>query len=220
MPDLVRHKLDTLVRDGITPTPDEIIELYEIGRQIETPELMRHMSRGTPVKVGGAVLWQQTIASANWMERVGNRYSEPGHALAFSMAHAYDKNLQLMGPDDVDAWCATVTATDGELNVAMAEIIVQSEEPEMPPRKTPNNSTEIDLVSACMQQFGGTPAQWEAEISVPYMSQLLAAISGHNAETGTPNDADPRRRAEIAFAWAGQKIRRRHAKEQEGAPHG
>jgi len=220
MTDLVRHKLDTLVREGITPTPDEIVELHELGKQIETPELVRHMSKGTPVKVGGSVLWQQTIASSKWMERVGNRYSEPGHALAFSMAHAYDPKLQLMGPDDVEAWCAGVTATDGELNVAMAEIIGQSEEPEMPPRKTSNNSTEIDLVAACMAQFGDTPSQWEAEVSVPYMSHLLAAISSHNSETGTPNEADPRRRAEIAFAWAGQKIRQRHAKQQEGAPNG
>lgn len=203
-----RAEIDTLRADGIDLTPEEVVELNAIGWEIETPEIRRELSRGTPVTVGGATLRPLTLAGWAWFERVGDKGSDQDAALGYAMAFGGDPAIDTASMADVDKWKDGLTCTPRELTCAIAEVIANERGLELPPAKV-NDTTPADIVASVMAECGGTPDVWERHVRIGYLTELLAAVGrSRGGESSGPSPNDPRVKATAAIMWCAEKIRR------------
>lgn len=78
---------------GIEATPDEIVRLHELGKQVENPSAGERLDLiGNPVRCGNAWLWPLSVAASIWYsDRARLWFSGDIRmqelALAFAMAH-------------------------------------------------------------------------------------------------------------------------------------
>lgn len=215
--DLARVELEMLSRDGIAPTWDDVAELNALGWQVLTPDTRRHLARGTPVRVGGKVLWALTVAGWAWYSRVGDQCADHNAAFAYALARGYEEALQLATEADVEAWKSTLTATSRELALAVGEVIDQDRKPETPPAKQSESLTSImEIGAVAMAHVGGSVEMWERHVCIGYIAQVMEAVArSQGSAGGKPDPTDPRIQAQAAIIWAVQKIRRRHTEQDE-----
>ena len=204
-----------LIRDGIAPTPAEIVLLNALGHAVETGATRRLLARGTPVRIGAAWLWPLTMYASDWFARVGLAMPESlqARALAYAMAHGYGNELDADGREAeraVKTWARSLRCTTGELTEAVSQIIEQDEEaPSEPDTKSKEGKEDIQqgmstgelsafLTAAC----GGPPDVWEKGLAIGYALSLVRAIVQQNGADGRPSANDPRMKAERAFALA------------------
>ena len=222
--DQARYEIEDLQAAGITPTPDEIVELSAIGWQVETPQTRIYLSRGLPVKCGSVTLWPMTLQASDWYSRVGCKLEGlERHALGYAMAHCYD-TAQRYHEDTEDAetavnvWAMGIDATDAALTEAISQVLQQSEQPEMPPNpnEKKGSMTAGELSANLAALCGGDPAFWEARCASDYAIDVMTAVMSQRNESGKPLPTDPRIQAVRALGWAVEKIKQRH----EGASDG
>ena len=207
-------EIETLQAEGVTLTPADIIAINALAWQVETQESRRLLARGIPVSVGGVTLWPLTIYAAEWYDRVGCRMgAQATYALAFAMAHGRDDGaLDIEGraaAKAVKRWTRQLTCTDTELQVAMAQILDQDREPDLPQREDGQTMTLGELVASVVAAVGGTADYWERRVSYGHVLAVVAAIGQQNRADGRPDANDPRLRADRALGYAVERIRRR-----------
>jgi hypothetical protein len=218
---LAEAEIDALRADGIEPSPAEIVMLNALGWAVETPETRRALSRGNPVRVGGATLWPMTIKANDWHNRVGcsmrgNRMRTI--ALAYAMAYGSSEGDELEAEGKqaeraVSKWYKNLRCTWEELNVAMAEIINQdSDGYDLPKDETSKGMTLGDFVASLVAMTGISAPFWERRCCMGHALAVLTAIVEQNKEDNRPSGSDPRIRAERALGFAVERIRNRSSK--------
>ena len=206
-----------LIRDGIAPTPAEIVLLNALGHAVETGATRRLLARGTPVRIGAAWLWPLTMYASDWFARVGLAMPESlqARALAYAMAHGYGNELDADGREAeraVKTWARSLRCTTGELTEAVSQIIEQDEEAPSEPDTKDNEDARQGMSVGELSAFltaacGGPPDVWEKGLALGYALSLVRAIVQQNGADGRPSANDPRMKAERAFALAAIEIK-------------
>jgi len=217
---LAEGEIAMLQADGITLTPADIVMINALSWNVETPESRRLLSRGIPVFVDGVTLWPLTLTADEWYSRVGSQFRSNKlctYALAYAMAHGRDDGYALShdGRDAeraINLWRRKLKCTIRELDTAMAQIIAQDKEYELPPDKSDQHGMTLGEFSASLAAaVGGDVEFWERRCSSAYAFSVMFAIAQQNRADDRPMDGDPRIDAERALGWAIVKIRERCA---------
>lgn len=204
--DLARAEIDDLRAAGLALTDDDIVLINALAADVLRPEVRRALSRGRPVECGGAWLWPLTISAADWFSDSGAEMPDPTAALAFAMAHGTAEDLHAADWKRVKAWFRRLRCRGGALALAIAEVIGQEEETEIPHRDTDQGLTPGELSAAMMATAGGTPELWERQVSIGYVRAVLTA---HNAQVKACGAPPAVARATMALGMACHKIRER-----------
>jgi hypothetical protein len=217
---VARNEIDDLIRDGITPTPEEIVELNSLGWQLVTREMRQYMSRGIPIQCGQHRLWPLTLQAQDWYMRVGcNLGGLSRYALGAAMAACYtDGDLFEMGECDAikraREFRRSLRVTDQELDCCMAEVIRQHEHHEDPPDNNDDDDQHSisigDLSLQLATMCGDSVEFWERRCSHEYALNALYAAMNYANESGRALPTDPRIVATRRLGWCIEKIRRRH----------
>lgn len=193
--DLARAEIDALSGEGVVCTPDEILRIQWLAQQVETPAARQSLSRGTPVHVGGAVLWPLTMAAESWMhdaleQTVDKR--ERFCVIAFAMAHARTQ-AALDGVPAYDAgkhatrWAKRLKCSEDELACAVNIVMEQDDSgpPVEDPKRRDDGSASGDIVAHLVATAGGTPEMWEQQVAIGFIRQQMAAcVAQQAAESG------------------------------------
>jgi hypothetical protein len=205
--DLARAELEALREAGALVTDDDVIEINALAADVLRPDVRRALSRGRPVECGGAWLWPLTIAAADWFQETGAGMPDETAALAFAMAHGDRADLHAQSWPQVKAWRRALKCRPGTLAIAIADIIAQDEETEIPRRADDNDGTSPGELSASMMATaGGTPEMWERQVSIGYVRSVLSVLGAQAKASGvSPAVA----RATMALGMACEKIKAR-----------
>ena len=210
---LAKNEIDRLEAAGVDLTPAEIVHLNALGWEVQTPETRLHLSRGVPVAVADIFLWPMSLYAQDWFSRVGSEFKgakTPSFALAYAMAKGREPGepLAMSGKParkKVLAWAKKLRCNEGELMVAVSQVLAQEESFEQPPSETGGMGVgefSASLVAAC----GGDPDFWERRCSAGYTHAVLDALARQKDTSDHPADYDARIRAERALGWAAEKI--------------
>lgn len=226
--DYAAAELSRLAAEGIAPTPAEVVELNALCSSSGTAEERVALSRGRPVRVGGAVLWPPTLRAYAWLEAGG--WTMGPYALAWAMAHAYSSEHPFDAPPEdtraaIRAWQNTLDATPQAVAEAVACVVEADQEGDAPDDRTDERKAEDaakpapigDLVARLVAAVGGTPELWESRVSASYARrQLDVALEQASADGRRPAE-HARIRRERAIALCLARIRRRAAEQSARA---
>jgi len=109
---------------------------------------------------------------------------------------------------EVKRWRRSLKCTFGELNVAISQVLMQDEEPEVPVQDT-GGMTIGDFSAFLASALGATPDYWERQCSAGYTHAVLDAMVRQNTAEGQATSTDPKMKANMVFAEAVEKIRKR-----------
>lgn len=213
-------EIEDLQAEGITLTPAEIVKINALAGAVENPESDLQLARGIPVFVGGVTLWPRTLYALDWYERVGCKVRPPRlrrFALAYSMAYPRGQLPSSINAASLDVreFSKSLRCTARELDVAMMQCCDDEWEPDLPQRDD-DKSMSVGEFSAFLAAATGTGADyWERRCTFTYARSVLCAIVQQNRADGTPSNADPRIRANLAFDYYEESIRQRHREETE-----
>jgi hypothetical protein len=216
--DIARAEIEHLQGLGITPSPEEVVEINALAWEVMNPKTRMLLSRGRPVFVGGSTLWPLTLRAIDWMERNDYPLNIPCPAMAYAMAHG----RSLAGEMDVDGdaaekaineWLKTLACTAAELLEAVVQVDDQDAKPDVPPDPDGKPMTAGDFVAYLCANCGGTAEEWEARVSANHAFAVLSMFVMHNRADGKRSSADPKLHAERALGWAVEKIKTRHQAE-------
>jgi len=220
--ELAEATIEGLEAEGIRLTAKEIVSINAVCHAVEHPGSRLELARGRPAHLGGVTLWPLTMYAADWYERVSPLFkSDKGalYALAFAMAHGRDG---LDFPDSeaykrVHQWIRTLRCRAAEIEAACENLIRQDMLPDtggtMPESDRP---TFGDLSMELSALVGGDPEHWERHVTMSYAFELVRTIRAQNDADGKSSAGDPKLRANKALAEICYRIRKRHAKEQDG----
>lgn len=204
--DLASAEIDALAGEGIACTPDEVLRIQWLAQQVETPAARMALSRGTPVHVGGAVLWPLTMAADQWW-RAAAPYAtsnkEQIAIAAYAMAHCRNiDGLETVAPDRAVSvagqWLKGLHCRPEEVVEAVA--LVQEQDDTGPdiddPKRRHSETSAGDIVALLCALVGGPPDVWERQVAIGYIRQQLeashaqiAAKSGHDVAATRRIDA-------------------------------
>lgn len=86
-------------RDGLHPTPSDVLWLNHVAGQCLTPELGAASLLDFPIEVGGVFLWPLTIGARLWYQQhaeVWFRGKEPIDTLAMAFAMAHSRQPEIL----------------------------------------------------------------------------------------------------------------------------
>ena len=220
--DLARVELDALAADGISFTPDDVMQLHCIAAEIETPESRMALARGAPVFVGRAVLWPLTMAATAWWERAcagTRRERRHGLLLAFAMSHCRQQDaLDAIPPERAykaaEAWTKRLAARPSEIWEAVRQVQAQDDADDgvVDPKEQASGMTGASLTAFLVAACGGDPAMWERQVSISYVrTQIRAVHAQQMAEYGGATAAHDVVRGTRRIGLAVEAIRARHA---------
>lgn len=216
---LAEAEIQQLVEEGITLAPEEIVELNELAKRVETPEARLALSRGKPVAVGGVYLWPFTLAGASWYREHMKEFGGLKHqrfALAYVMAHGRDPLPEDMKEAHrlINQWSRKLTCRPSELEEAIRQIIEQDELPDTEEKGPVPGVGEISMMMTALTSV--RPEVWEYQCSMNYVLRLLDRLTGQNAAEGQSNRSDPRIKAERVLGLAVNRIRKKWKKQHNG----
>ena len=208
-------EIEQLQADGIDLTPAEIVEINALGWAVTDPESRRLLARGVPVKIGHTYLWPLSLYAQEWFDRVGSelRASRQAYAMAYAMAHQYDEGEPFaLDRKDADKavrkWARTLRCTDGEINVAISQVLAQDEQHEDPPSpEDTGGMTPGDFSAFLSSALGCDELFWERRCAADYARATLDALVRQNSADGKPTASDPRIVATRQLGWLTDKIR-------------
>lgn len=212
---LAKAEIEALQAEGITLTPEEIVEINALGWAVHTPETRRTLSRGRPVPLGGQWLWPLTMRAVEWMETnnypIGKITPAMGYAMAYGRSEGDELNVS--GPDAdkaVRKWMRSLRVTLDELYEAIRQADDQDVRPETPPDVEGKPMSIGDFSAFLATTIGGDPDMWERRVSMSYCLSCVSTYVMQNHAEKRPCPQDPRLIAERALGWAIEKIKARH----------
>lgn len=216
---LARAEIESLMAEGITLTPEEIIEINALGWAVHNPETRRMLSRGRPVPLGGHYLWPLTMRSVDWLQ--GNNFSLSEITPAMGYAMCYGRSdageLDVYGEDAekaVKRWFRSLRVTMDEFLEAVRQIDQQDIKPELPPDTTGRAMTMGDFSAFLTATCGADADFWERRCSMGYCLSVLSTFVMQNHADKRPCMQDPKIIAERALGFAVEKIRASRAAER------
>lgn len=216
---LARGEIDALLADGITPTPEEIVEINALAWRIVNPETRRLLARGRPVSIGGYYLWPLTMRAIDWLEANECDLDKVTPALGYAMCYGRSESSELdvygiEAEKAVKAWFRSLRVHMNEFIEAVSQVDAQDTKPELPPDPTGKPMTLGDFSCFLSATCGGNADFWERRVSLSYGLSVLSMIVQQNHADKRPCAQDPRIIAERAMGFAVEKIRARHKAEE------
>lgn len=214
--DLARQEIELLELDGIKLTYDEIVEIAHLAQLINSPDVRRSLSRGTPIPCGHTYLYPPTFQSYDWMQDTlqnAATVSQANAVTAYAMAHCYDPQEPFLDRSyaavkKAEKWIKTLRVTPNEIIECMSQVIEQVEdhdEPDTEPDSKKNVSIgEVSTKLAALT--GRTCIEIEQQISMSYAFRLLFATLSNQAAAAGQKTPDPA--ALKALRRLGQAIKR------------
>jgi hypothetical protein len=218
-----KAEIETLVEEGITLTPEEIVRLNFVGHRLDTPESRLLLSRGRPVVLAGVTLWPLTLRAVEWLERVCSGMNPFERRCAVGYASRYGRSLGRelniggrTAEKAVKDWFFSLRCTRREYDEALAQLDAQDYSLELPPDPTTGARMTIgDFALFLHNACGGSADFWERRCAVGYAVAALSLFVVQNHADKHPCSEDPRIKAERAMGWLSERIRKRH-KERHG----
>lgn len=230
---LAEAEIAELEKSGIHPTPDEIVWLDRLARQVETPTGPSYTARGIPVRVAltQVWLWPFTLAGKFWWRE--QRLALEGLAdsdfdtylLAYALAHGricghFDKLIEPRSiMHAVYDWVGTIAATDAELTHAINLILLQSHEIEGDPRDEEVSEKDMarlqDHLAQLQLHAGQSADYWAHEVCSDYAQHVIDVLAAQFASDDKPDINAPELRAQRALGAALADIKRSRKEAQD-----
>jgi hypothetical protein len=212
---LAKSEIDALLAEGITPTPEEVVEINALGWAVHTPETRRLLSRGRPVPCGGAWLWPLTMRAVEWLEanRFGMTSVSPAIGYAMAFGRSEGPELDVTGRDAEQAvkqWFRALRCTLDEYAEAVQQVDNQDAKPDLPSDPSGHPMTMGDLCAFLSATCGADADFWERRCSFGHVLAVVSAVVMQNHADKRPCSQDPRIIAERAIGFAIEKIKARH----------
>lgn len=219
--ELARAEIDALVRDGITPTPDEVVAINALGWSIHTPETRRLLARGRPVPLGGVMLWPLTMRAVDWLQRNQIRLDTVSPAMGYAMAFGRSDGPEMdsegrAAHDAVNAWFKALRVTRAEFAEAVRQVDEQDRQPAVPVDPDGKPMTLGDFSAFLSAACGADPEFWERRCSVSYCNSVLTHVVLQNWADKRPCAQDPRIIAERAMGHLIEQIRAKRKAATDG----
>jgi hypothetical protein len=187
--DYAAREIAQLRQKGCAITDADVIEINALANDAANKgHYSERMARGRPVPCGGAWLWPLTLLASDWYDSIGCEIGDGRAALAYAMAHGRDEELLKAGKREVKAWARRLKCTPAELDVAIHEVLKQSDDPDLTlpgdEEKAGPRMTAGSLSALMVARCGGTVEQWERMVSVGYIRDVLETLTDQDAATG------------------------------------
>lgn len=223
--DLAQAEIDALVADGLSLSPEEIVRINHMAWLACDAETRQLLSRGLPIRVGGAVLWPLTLRAAEWFQRVGcglEPQARAEQALAYAMAHGRSSGseLDVDGSDAgaaVKSWADALWCRQQELVYATHRLLDQDGLLDAIDAAAAGECMTPGDLSAFLVAAGGGPVEmWERQVSIGYVSAFLTAVAARDGDGKLHGTADPKVRALRAVGLYVEEIRRSRLEPDNG----
>lgn len=195
--DLAESQIERLKADGVEVTPQEVLDIQALSLEAigEFEDGIR--LNGTPVVIGGIVLYPLTIGASIWREEVEAMLDDADYnsrlfLLAYCMANGRNQDaFSAHGREALKAvyhWAKKVRCNTADLLNAVNDVLGDA------PRVTFANSNEDEksesaayLAQMAMAIFGGDPAVWQYQLSISAVADILAKHYALNQRGGKSN---------------------------------
>ncbi len=195
--DLAEAQIEKLKGDGIEVTPQEVLDIQALSLEAIGDFEDSIRLTGTPVVIGGIVLYPLTIGASIWREDVealldDDDYNSRLFVLAYCMANGRKQDaFEAHGKaalKDVYKWARQLRCNTADLLQAVNDVLGDA------PRVTFSNGDDEEkqesaayLAQMAMAIFGGNPAVWEYQLSISAVADILQK---HYALTQSGNGAN------------------------------
>lgn len=180
--------INGLRAEGIDPTLDEVVWLNDVARELDSGS---PLSAGIPYRAGDSLwLWPFTIQGAAWYARVLDWYAEDEDGAFFALAYALAYGRQsgafyllqdaVAARKQVDSWKRVLRCTVDELTYAIRGCLSQDDSQIRLPGEEIDGFREPDWgaeIADIIEAVGGTPQQWECEVTRAYFNRQIAAVN-------------------------------------------
>ena len=175
--DLARQEIEALLKDGISLTPQEILDIQRLSLDCEGAGVSDgSISRGRPADMGGEIIWPPTIAAASFYEEVSpaaRDYVEGFFVFAYACRFGRDADrIYVRGKEALEAvraWRKRLRCTNEEVVDAVEAVTADS-------APTPEGCPEgkiADLALRAAALVGGTPELWETQCAIPAVARIV-----------------------------------------------
>jgi hypothetical protein len=209
---LAKSEIETLAAEGISLTPEEVVEINALGWAVHNPETRRMLSRGRPVPLAGHYLWPLTMRAVDWLD--ANKYSigqiTPAMGYAMCYGRSEGPELEVYGEQadkSVKRWFKSLRANMDEFVEAVRQVDYQDLRPDLPSDTTGRAMSMGDFSAFLAATCGADADFWERRASMGYCLAVLSTFVMQNHADKRPCMQDPKIIAERALGFAIEKIR-------------
>ncbi len=198
--DVARAELETLAADGITPDPQEVLDIQRLSLDCEKPDAaLGSLARGRPVVIGSETVWPATIAAATFFEDVGplarddtERFFILVYACRFGRdaSRIYERGEEAVR--NVRAWKRRLRCTPAEVLEAFEKLTAGALPDTGEIDKAAWHDFVSDLALRASALCGGKPEEWETHCSIPAVARIVDIAWGQKLATGGSAKHDPR----------------------------
>lgn len=198
--DVARAELDALAADGITPDPQEVLDIQRLSLDCEKPDAaLGSLARGRPVVIGSETVWPATIAAATFFEDVGplarddtERFFILVYACRFGRdsSRIYERGKEAVR--NVCAWKRRLRCTPAEVLEAFEKLTADALPDTGEIDKDAWHDFVSDLALRASALCGGKPEEWETHCSIPAVARIVDIAWGQKMATGESARNDPR----------------------------
>jgi len=197
--DLARKEIDALVADGITPDPQEVLDIQRLSLDCVKPDAaLGSLARGRPVLLGSETVWPATIAAATFFEEVGPLASDERErffALVYACRFGRDATrIYERGKDalrNVRAWRRRLRCTNAEVVEAFERLTadVGPDVGDFDEQAWRDFVADLSLRASAL--CGGKPEEWETQCSIPAVARIVDLAYERKRATGESAKNDP-----------------------------
>lgn len=214
--DLAQNEIRQLEADGIRLTAHDIVHIVALAEAACSPRRRLELSRGRPIAVGNVTLWPLTLYAAEWWSEAATAMrsdNDKVYALAYAMANGRSDLPTVNALDVVDQWRKGLRCRFSELREAISLVQAQDSMLDTGGNGPPASAGEISMMLTAMT--GVRPEVWERQCAIKYVVEMLDTIVAQNTADGASTKSDPTVKGLRALGLAVERIRARHAQEQD-----
>lgn len=199
--DLAEDEISALEAEGIQPTAQNILDIQALALDAMGDFDDGLRLHGSPVSIGGVILWPMTIAGCIWREEVEDKidaddFSSRLYVLAYALANGHDKAaLDVQGREALKAvlrWARGLRCSLTDLCAAVNDVMADR------PRvvfdsdadSSGGKSAPAEIAEMAMAIYGTDPDIWRYQLS---LEEVIAIIHRHNAIKRQKNTVEARK---------------------------
>jgi hypothetical protein len=179
--DLALNELQGLKDDGINPTWDQIVQINDLCRKVETPKLTQVSVTGKPERINGRTLWPLTLQAGEWYAWACDELDEANLLIALSYAHEHAREPDAFAElyDVVESGKVLGQYQKG-LNVTISELLKAVHtlnDSDVEPVEDSKQVDREEIIAGLVAKTGIPPDYWKNRVSIDYISSQIDAIN-------------------------------------------
>jgi hypothetical protein len=222
--ELAMREIEALQQSGITPTPQEVVQLNDLGKAIENqPERTSPLLAGRPIRAGNVWLWPMTLAASEWYFSEAYQHYDSDNGYTYSLAFALANGRQpkrfkgLCGKrrvrKAVNYWALRCACTPEELRSALHRLLPGLSYPHHTSVASPTAQDSSGLYLDLSVATGRSVDYWRAQ-DITFAGKALVTIYAQLAAgqgvAAIDGDQDEYRRAMADFERCLMAIKESH----------